>query len=134
MACPTCLNDCCVRPCVEELLCAMDCCGCCHVPILLGENLDIPAGTILGQRTADLKFVPFDPLAVDGSQLPRGIAQYHVQTDAEGQRDQSLLRLPRPGTGLWSQVYQHVRLRYLPHPGHHWRPGVSCVGRLGATY
>lgn len=84
MACATCLNNCCVRPCVEELLCAMDCCGCCHVPVLLGENLDIQAGTILGQRTADLKFVPFNPLATDGSQLPRGIAQYHVMTDAEG--------------------------------------------------
>lgn len=84
MACATCLNECCVRPCVEELLCAMDCCGCCHVPILLGENLDIKAGTLLGQRNADLKFVPFEPLAVDGSQLPRGILQYHVQTNANG--------------------------------------------------
>lgn len=84
MACATCLNECCVRPCVEELLCAMDCCGCCHVPILLGENLSIPAGTLLGQRTADLRFIPFDPLATDGSQLPRGILQYHVQTNANG--------------------------------------------------
>jgi hypothetical protein len=84
MPCQTCINDCCVRPCVEELLCAMDCCGCCHVPILLGPNLDIPAGTILGQRTTDLRFFPFQPLAVDGTQLPRGILQYHVQTNANG--------------------------------------------------
>lgn len=62
----------------------MDCCGCCHVPILLAPNLDIKAGTILGQRTSDLRFAPFDPLAIDGTQLPRGIAQYHVQTDADG--------------------------------------------------
>src|SRR5260221_6240114 len=84
MACQTCINSCCVRPCVEELLCAMDCCGCCHVPILLAANVDILAGTILGQRTADLRFVPFDPLAVDGSQQPRVILQYHVQTDDQG--------------------------------------------------
>lgn len=84
MACPTCVNNCCVRPCVEELLCAMDCCGCCHVPVLLAPNLDLQAGTILGQRTADLRFAPFDPLATDGTQTPKGILQYHVQTDAEG--------------------------------------------------
>ena len=84
MACATCLNNCCVRPCVAELLCAMDCCGCCDVPILLGASLDLQAGTILGQRTADLRFVAFDPLAVDGSQLPRGILRYHVQTDDQG--------------------------------------------------
>lgn len=62
----------------------MDCCGCCHVPILLAPSQDILAGTILGQRTSDLRFAPFDPLAVDGTQLPRGIAQYHVQTDDQG--------------------------------------------------
>jgi hypothetical protein len=84
MACQTCLNDCCVRPCVEELLCAMDCCGCCHVPILLAPNLDLKAGTILGQRSSDLRFAPFDPLAVDGTQTPRGILQYHVLTDGDG--------------------------------------------------
>lgn len=84
MACETCQNDCCVRPCVEELLCALDCCGCCHIPILLAPNLDIKAGTLLGQRTSDLRFAPFDPLAVDGTQLFRGIAQYHVKTDDQG--------------------------------------------------
>lgn len=84
MACQTCINNCCVRPCVEELLCAMDCCGCCHVPILIAPSQDLMAGTILGQRTSDLRFAPFDPLAVDGTQLPRGILQYHVQTDDQG--------------------------------------------------
>lgn len=62
----------------------MDCCGCCHIPVLLGENLDLKAGTLLGQRTSDLRFVPFDPTATDGSQLFRGILQYHVQTDDQG--------------------------------------------------
>lgn len=84
MACQTCINNCCVRPCVEELLCAMDCCGCCHVPILIAPSQDLMAGTILGQRTSDLRFAPFDPLATDGTQLPRGILQYHVQTDDQG--------------------------------------------------
>lgn len=84
MACPTCVNDCCVRPCVEELQCALDCCGCCHLPVLYGEDLNILAGTLLGQRTADLRFVPFDPAAVDGSQLFRGIQKYHISTDAQG--------------------------------------------------
>lgn len=84
MACQTCINDCCIRPCVEELLCALDCCGCCHVPILVAPSQDIKAGTILGQRTTDLRYAPFDPFAIDGTQLPRGIAQYHVQTDDQG--------------------------------------------------
>lgn len=84
MACQTCVNECCVRPCVEELLCAMDCCGCCHVPVLIIPNQSLKAGTILGQRTSDLRFAAFDPNAVDGTQLPRGILQYHVETDAQG--------------------------------------------------
>lgn len=62
----------------------MDCCGCCHIPILLGPNLDLEAGTLLGQRTADLRFAPFDPLAVDGTQLFRTILKFHVQTDDQG--------------------------------------------------
>ncbi len=62
----------------------MDCCGCCHVPILLGPSLDLKAGTILGQRTSDLRFFAYDPLAVDGTQSPRGILQYHAQTDVNG--------------------------------------------------
>ena len=84
MACQTCINDCCVRPCVEELLCALDCCGCCHVPILIIPDQDLKAGTLLGQRTSDLRFGPFDPLATDGRQTLRGIAQYHVQTNSNG--------------------------------------------------
>lgn len=82
--CQTCVNNCCVRPCVAELLCALDCCGCCHIPILVAPNQDLLAGTLLGQRTADLRYAPFDPLAVDGTQLFRGILQYHVTTDANG--------------------------------------------------
>lgn len=84
MACQQCINDCCVRFCVEELLCATDCCGCCHLPTLLAPNLNLQAGTLLGQRTADLRFAPFDPLAVDGTQDLKGILQYHVITDANG--------------------------------------------------
>lgn len=84
MACVNCTGKCELRPCVEQLLCALDCCGCCHVPVLLAPNQDIKAGTILGQRESDLRFVPFDPLASDGSQLPRGIAMYHAITDNDG--------------------------------------------------
>lgn len=82
--CDTCVNNCCVRPCVAELLCALDCCGCCHIPVLLAPNQDLKAGTILGQRSSDLRFVPFNPEATDGSEQPRGILHYHVITDADG--------------------------------------------------
>lgn len=84
MACEQCLNNCCIRPCVEELKCALDCCGCCHIPILLIPNLDIQAGTILGQRASDLRYGPYDPLAVDGTQIPRGFAHYHVLSNDDG--------------------------------------------------
>lgn len=84
MACATCINDCCIRPCVEELLCAQDCCGCCDYAILLAPDLDIKAGTILGQITATRRYAPFDPAAIDGTQLPRVIARYHIKTDANG--------------------------------------------------
>jgi hypothetical protein len=33
---------------------------------------------------SDLRFAAFDPLATDGTQLPRGILQYHVQTNDQG--------------------------------------------------
>lgn len=84
MACETCQNNCCIRWCVEELICATDCCGCCHLPVLFGPNLDIPAGQILGQKDADLRFYPFDPFATDGTQIPRGLSKYHYETDANG--------------------------------------------------
>lgn len=84
MACQTCINDCCIRPCVSELLCALDCCGCCHIPILLGPNLDLKAGQLLGQRSSDLRFFPYDPLATDGTQILRGLLHYHTVTDANG--------------------------------------------------
>lgn len=84
MACATCVNECCVRPCVEQLECAMDCCGCCHIPVLLAPNVSLKAGTILGQRTSDLRFDAFDPLAVDGRQIPRGLLMYHAVTNDQG--------------------------------------------------
>lgn len=84
MACPTCLGKCELRICVEELHCVYDCCGCCHIPVLLAPNLDLKAGTLLGQRDADLRFDVFDPLASDGTQRFRGILKYHVMTDDQG--------------------------------------------------
>lgn len=84
MACETCTSNCCIRWCVEELLCATDCCGCCHIRVMFGPNLDIPAGQILGKKTLDKRFYPFDPFAVDGTQIPRGISKYHYTTDANG--------------------------------------------------
>lgn len=84
MACPTCISNCCIRPCVEELDCIYDCCGCCHIPILLAPNLDLPAGQLLGQLDSTRQYAAFDPTAVDGTQLFRGILKYHVQTDENG--------------------------------------------------
>lgn len=84
MACQNCVNNCCIRWCVEELLCSRDCCGCCHIEVLFGPNLDIPAGQWLGQKTDDKRMYPFDPMATDGTQKPKGIAKYHYQTDANG--------------------------------------------------
>lgn len=84
MACQNCVGKCELRICIEDLRCAYDCCGCCHLPILLAPDLDLKAGTLLGQRTSDLRYAPFDPLAVDGTQLFRGILQYHVITDEDG--------------------------------------------------
>lgn len=84
MPCQNCLGKCQVRPCVEELLPAYECCGHCDLPFLLGPNLDLEAGTIIGQRTTDLRFYPFDPNASDGTQLPRAILRYHVRTDDQG--------------------------------------------------
>lgn len=84
MACQTCINQCCVKPCVEELVCHYECCGCCHIPVLLIPDQDLPAGTILAQRASDLRFGPFDPLATDGLQFPKGFLKYHVLTDENG--------------------------------------------------
>lgn len=82
--CPTCISNCCHRWCVEELLCALECCGCCHLPTLFGPNLDIQAGQLLGQKDSDLRFYPWNPLATDGTQDLLGIAMHHLTTTAEG--------------------------------------------------
>jgi hypothetical protein len=84
MACPQCISDCCHRWCVEELLCAMECCGCCDLPTLFGPNLNIQAGQLIAQKDDDLRFYPFDPAATDGTQNLLGVARYHIQTNAEG--------------------------------------------------
>ncbi len=85
MSCPTCINDCSHRWCVEELLCAVECCGCCDLATLFGPNLDIPAGQLIAQKDSDERFYPFDPAATDGRQEPLGIARYHIKTNENGQ-------------------------------------------------
>lgn len=84
MACDTCLNSCCIRPCVDKLVCAYECCGCCHLPVLFGPNLDMEAGTIVGMKDSDLRFYPFNPNASDGTQNPLGVTYRHYVTDANG--------------------------------------------------
>lgn len=84
MACQTCINNCCHRWCVEELVCAIECCGCCHIPVLMGPNESWHAGQIIAQKDSDLRFYEFDPFAVDGTQVPVGIAKYTVEADAQG--------------------------------------------------
>lgn len=84
MACNTCQTNCCIRPCVERLHCAYECCGCCHLPVLLGPNLDMEAGTIVGMNDTDLRFYPFDPSADDGTQVPLGVTYEHYVTNAAG--------------------------------------------------
>lgn len=84
MACDTCVNNCCTRPCVDELLCAISCGDCCHIPVLMLPNLDLEAGTILAQQTSTQRFGAFNPLANDGLQVPVGILKYHIQTNDAG--------------------------------------------------
>lgn len=82
--CPTCINKCAHRWCVDMLLCAFDCCGCCHLLGVFVEDADIPAGTLLGERN-DKRLGPFDPLATDGLQNFMGIAMHHITTDENGE-------------------------------------------------
>lgn len=84
MACQACINDCCQRWCIDHLVCALECCGCCHIPIMMGPNQSWHSGQIIAQKDSDLRFYNFDPLATDGTQNPLGIAMYTVESDANG--------------------------------------------------
>lgn len=84
MACQTCINNCCHRWCVDVLECATPCCGCCHLPVLMGPNQSWHAGQIIAQNDSDLRFYEFDPSAVDGTQVPLGIARETVESDENG--------------------------------------------------
>ena len=84
MACENCINKCCQRWCVDRLDCALDCCGCCHIPILMGPNQSWHSGEIIAQNDTDLKFYIFDPYPTDGTQVPLGLAMYSVDSDENG--------------------------------------------------
>ena len=84
MACATCINNCCQRWCVDVLVCALDCCGCCHIPVLMGPNQSWHAGQIIAQKDSDLRFYEFDPFASDGTQVPTGLAMHTVDSDENG--------------------------------------------------
>lgn len=83
-ACQQCINDCCHRWCLDELVCALDCCGCCHIPILMGPNEDWHSGQIIAKKDSDLRYYKFDPFATDGTQVPIGLAMYTVTSDENG--------------------------------------------------
>ena len=77
-------NSCCTPACDGEIFCVSSCGCCCTVDIRVAPGLTLGAGTIIAQRTADGFFVPFSPVASDGSQDPRGVLRYDTQTDADG--------------------------------------------------
>lgn len=82
-----CLNcqPCCNEPCdLGKIECVYSCGCCCTIEVTLMPSLDIPAGTILGQRLLDGKFGPYDPAAADGRQFPRGVLEDRVVTDING--------------------------------------------------
>lgn len=84
MACNNCINNCCQRWCVDELECALECCGCCHIPVLMGPNQIWRAGEIIAQKDSDMRFYIFDPFATDGTQVPLGLAKYVIESDENG--------------------------------------------------
>lgn len=82
-SCPKC-GECCVEGCSHKVICAITCCGCCHLPVLFGPNQKIYAGTILAQSTEDQLFYKYDPTD-DTLDIPRGISVYSVETNENGE-------------------------------------------------
>jgi len=80
--CPGC--DCCVEFGVCEIRPVYSC-GCeCPIEVRLAPLLNLLRGTILAQRQSDGYWGAYDPLAVDGLQIPRAVLRYDAITDADG--------------------------------------------------
>ena len=86
MATENCANcdECVTEGCLREIQCLYSCGCCCTLPVRVVPNRNIIAGTISAQRQSDEFWDAFDPTAVDGLQIPRGVFRYDVTTDAKG--------------------------------------------------
>ena len=81
--CPEC-PECCSEECFEQLECVYSCDCCCHIEIVPAPSQALLAGTLMAQRTADNLWLPYNPLAVDGLQYPRGVLKFTTTVNADG--------------------------------------------------
>lgn len=55
-----------------------------EINVRMGASLNIAKGTVLAQKTSDLKWYAYDDGHSDGTEVARGIAQFDMQTDSAG--------------------------------------------------
>ncbi|AQX19656.1 head decoration protein [Bartonella sp. WD16.2] len=61
--------------------------------VIFAKGSEIAAGTVMGMVTTTGKYVPFNPDALDGSEIPAGISYANVDVSQSDQRATITVRL-----------------------------------------